>query len=149
MTEKPQEQPEEGSSSKPPLADQIKAKMDEYELDRHLNDLATTLEHAVRTGMTKAGEFAHEHKGDFERLIDKAATAVDRRTDGKHADKIQQVRGRAGRLGRTAEQRVTGCHSDVPTTATACRSRSRVATRAWSGDWSRFCSTPASTASGH
>jgi RNA-splicing ligase RtcB len=120
MTEKPQEQPEEGSSSKPPLADQIKAKMDEYELDRHLNDLATTLEHAVRTGMTKAGEFAHEHKGDFERLIDKAATAVDRRTDGKHADKIQQVRGSLERgVDKIAEQRDDGTPgeqggSDVP-----------------------------------
>ena len=114
MTEKPQEQPEEGSSSKPPLADQIKAKMDEYELDRHLNDLATTLEHAVRTGMTKAGEFAHEHKGDFERLIDKAATAVDRRTDGKHADKIQQVRGSLERgVDRIVEQRDGGAPNDT------------------------------------
>lgn len=112
MTEKPQEQsdqPERGSSSRPPMADQIRAKMEEYEVDRHLNDLATTLENAVRTGMTKAGEFAHEHKGDFERLIDKAAGAVDRHTDGKHADKIQQVRGSLERgVDKIAEQRSDG-----------------------------------------
>ena len=98
MTEKPddatsKDQHAPDSSDRPPLADQIRSKMDEYEVDRHLNELATTLEHAVRTGVAKAGEFAHEHKGDIERLIDKAASAVDRRTDGKHADKIQQVRG--------------------------------------------------------
>lgn len=109
MTEKPQDQPDEGSSSRPPLADQIRAKMDEYEVDRHLNELATTLEHAVRTGMTKAGEFAHEHKGDFERLIDKVASTVDQRTDGKHADKIQQVRGSLERgVDKIAEQRGDG-----------------------------------------
>lgn len=108
MTEKPEgpdEQPEDSSSSRP-LADQIRAKMEEYEVDRHLNELATTLEHAVRTGLEKAGEFAHEHKGDFERLIDKAAGVVDRRTDGKHADKIQQVRGSLERgVDKIADQR--------------------------------------------
>jgi ElaB/YqjD/DUF883 family membrane-anchored ribosome-binding protein len=98
MTENPDDATSKGqdppdSSARPPLTDQIRSKMDEYEVDRHLNELATTLEHAVRTGVAKAGEFAHEHKGDIERLIDKAASAVDRRTDGKHADKIQQVRG--------------------------------------------------------
>ena len=104
----------------------IRAKLEEYEVDRHLNELATTLEHAVRQGVAKAGELAHEHRGDIERLIDKAASAVDRRTDGKHADTISQVRGSLERgvekiadqrpgdtpdeppaVRRTAEQRVT------------------------------------------
>jgi RNA-splicing ligase RtcB len=122
MTDKPEEQPSEHASERPPLADQIRAKMDEYEIDRHLEDLATTLEHAVRTGMAKAGEFAHEHKGDIERLIDKAASAVDRHTDGRHADKIQQVAGSLGRgVDRIADQREDGTtdqtgsgSSDVP-----------------------------------
>jgi hypothetical protein len=122
MTEKPQEpeQVEAGSSSRPPLADQIRAKMEEYEVDRHLNELAASLEHAVRTGLTMAGEFAHEHKGDVERLIDKAAGAVDRRTDGRHADKIQQARGSIERgVEKVAEQRGNGSpdqagDSDVP-----------------------------------
>lgn len=122
MTEKPEDQPSEKSSERPPLADQIRAKMDEYEVDRHLNEIATTLEHAVRTGVAKAGEFAHEHKGDLERLIDKAAGAVDRRTDGRHADKIQQVRGSIERgVDKIADQRDGGTpkepdrpDSDVP-----------------------------------
>jgi RNA-splicing ligase RtcB len=110
MTENPQDRP----SEKPPLADTIKAKMEEYEVDRHLNDLATTLEGAVRHGVAKAGELAHEHKGDIERLLDKAAGAVDRRTDGKHADTIQQVRGSLERgVDKIAEQR-TDVAPDVP-----------------------------------
>jgi hypothetical protein len=89
--------------------------MDEYEVDRHLNELATTLENAVRTGISKAGEFAHEHKGDIERLFDKAASAVDRHTDGRHADKIQQVRGSLGRgVDRIADQREDGTPDEGP-----------------------------------
>jgi hypothetical protein len=115
MTDKSEDQSSENpSSDRPPLADQIRSKMDEYDVDRHLNDLATSVEQAVRTGMAKAGEFAHEHKGDLERLFDKAAGAVDRRTDGKHADTIQQVRGSLERgVDKIAEQRTDGA-PDVP-----------------------------------
>jgi RNA-splicing ligase RtcB len=115
MTEKPEDQSSE--NERPALGDQIRAKMDEYDVDRHLNELATTLEAAVRTGMAKAGEFAHEHKGDLERLFDKAADAVDRRTDGKHADTIQQVRGSLERgVDKIADQRSdeTPGEPDVP-----------------------------------
>ena len=123
MTDKPDDQTSQASqtppSDRPPLADQIRAKMDEYEVDRHLNELASTLESAVRTGMAQAGELAHEHKGDLERLFDKAASAVDRRTDGKHADTIQQVRGSLERgVDKIADQRTDTTPdepgSDVP-----------------------------------
>ena len=97
---------DEGGSAKPSFGDSIRAKVEEYELDRHLAELAGTVEHAVRQGVARAGELAHEHKGDIERLIDKAAGAVDRRTDGKHADTINQVRGSLERgVARIAEQR--------------------------------------------
>ena len=122
MTENPQDPSSNSPSDRPPLADQIRAKMDEYDVDRHLNELATTLEGAVRHGVTMVGEFAHEHKGDLERLIDKAAGAVDRSTDGKHADKILQVRGSLERgVDKIADQRRDGTPgatgepgSDVP-----------------------------------
>jgi hypothetical protein len=92
MSDHPPPDPD-GAPARPGLADTIRAKMEEYEVDRHLNELAGTLEHAVRQGMARAGELAHEHRGDIERLIDKAASAVDRRTEGRHADRIDQVRG--------------------------------------------------------
>jgi hypothetical protein len=112
MTENPQDRP----SEKPPLAETIRAKMEEYEVDRHLNDLATTLEGAVRHGVARAGELAHEHKGDIERLLDKAAGAVDRRTDGKHAERISQVRGSLERgVEKIADHR-PGAAPDEPET---------------------------------
>ena len=56
--------------------------------------------------MARPASSRHEHKGEFERLLDKAAGALDRRTDGKHADTIQQVRGSLERgVDKIAEQR--------------------------------------------
>lgn len=96
-------------SAKPPLTETIRQKMDEYEVDRHLNEIATTVEGIVRQGMTKVGELAHEHKGDIDRLFEKAADAVDRHTDGRHADRINQVRGSLERgVDRIADQRGGG-----------------------------------------
>jgi RNA-splicing ligase RtcB len=109
MSDQPSDQPTDqpvDPAAKPPLADTIRAKLEEYEVDRHLNDLATTLEGAVRQGVARAGELAHEHKGDIDRLLDKAASAVDRHTDGKHAERISQVRGTLDRgVERIADQR--------------------------------------------
>lgn len=106
MTDQQPSDPSQDPSPRPPLADTIRAKMEEYEVDRHLNELATTLEGAVRQGVAKVGELAHEHKGDIDRLLDKAAGAVDRHTDGKHADRISQVRGSLERgVVRIADQR--------------------------------------------
>jgi hypothetical protein len=106
MTESPQDQSSQNPSDRPPLADTIRAKMEEYEVDRHLNEIAATLESAVRSGVAKAGALAHEHRGDIDRLIDLAVSTVDRRTDGRHADKIQQARGTLERgVDRIVEQR--------------------------------------------
>jgi len=112
MTENPENhQPPAGRS----LGESIRAKLEEYELDRHLDELADTVEHAVRQGVAKVGELAHEHKGDIERLFDKAANVVDRRTEGRHADKINQVRGSIERgMDRIAEHRTGGTPDDPP-----------------------------------
>jgi hypothetical protein len=121
MTDKPHDESSETPSDRPPLADQLRAKMDEYEIDRHLNELATSLEHAVRLGLQKAGELAHEHRGDIDRLFEKVASAVDTRTDGRHADTIDHVRGSLGRgVDKIAGQRddgtpgEPGSQGDVP-----------------------------------
>jgi RNA-splicing ligase RtcB len=122
MTESPHDESSQNPSERPPLAETIRAKMEEYEVDRHLNEIASTVENAVRTGVAKAGALAHEHRGDIDRLIDKAMTAVDRRTGGQHAEKLQQVRGSLERgVDRIAEQRDDGAPaegegpaSDVP-----------------------------------
>jgi RNA-splicing ligase RtcB len=107
MSDQPSDQPsDQNRSDKPALGETIRSKLDEYEIDRHLTELASTVENAVRQGVAKAGELAHEHKGDIDRLLDKAAGAVDRRTDGKHADRISQVRGSLERgVEKIADQR--------------------------------------------
>ena len=73
MPDNPTDNPQDRPSEKPPIGETIRAKLEEYEVERHLNDLATTIEGAVRHGMARAGELAHEHKGDIDRLLDKAA----------------------------------------------------------------------------
>jgi RNA-splicing ligase RtcB len=114
MTDHPHEPSSETPSDKPPLTETIRAKLDESEVERHLGELASTLEDTVRQGVARVGELAHEHRDDIERLLDKAATAVDRRTEGKHADRISQVRGSLERgVERIAEQR-TGGTPDAP-----------------------------------
>ena len=110
------DQPEAGPGPFPKsLGDSLRARLDEYEVERHLNELAGSLEHAVRQGVAKAGELAHEHKGDIERLFDKAANVVDRRTEGRHADKIDQVRGSLERgMDRIADHRTGEAPDDPP-----------------------------------
>jgi RNA-splicing ligase RtcB len=113
MTDNPHDESSETPPDHPSLADQVRAKMDEYEVDRHLNELATTIDHAVRQGLQKAGEYVHEHRGDIEKFFEKVAGAVDTRTDGRHADTIEQVRGSLGRgVEKIAEQRNDGRPDD-------------------------------------
>jgi RNA-splicing ligase RtcB len=96
---------------RPGIGETLRAKLEEYDVERHLSDVAETVEHVVRQGVSRAGEFTHQHKGDIDRLLDKAATAVDRRTEGRHADKINQLRGSLERgVEKIAEQRP----GDVP-----------------------------------
>ena len=114
MSDQPPDQSSHDPSERPPLHETIRAKMEEYEVERHLNEIASSLEHAVRQGVAKAGELAHELKGDLERLFDKAASALDSRTDGKHADTISQVRGSLERgVEKIADQR-SGDAPDEP-----------------------------------
>ncbi|HEX3224263.1 MAG TPA: antitoxin [Nocardioides sp.] len=105
MTESSSDQPSD-PSEKPPIADTIRAKLDEYEVDRRLNELAQQVETVVREGVAKVGELAHEHRDDLKGFIDKAADALDRRTEGKHAERISQVRGQLERgVEKLADQR--------------------------------------------
>ena len=92
-----------------PLGDQIRSKLDEYEVERHLTEIAATVEHAVRQGVSKAGELVHDHRDDIGGWIDKAGGAVDRRTEGRHAERINQVRGSLERgVEKIADQRHAG-----------------------------------------
>ena len=78
--------------SKPPISETIKAKLEQYDVERHVSELATQAEHLLEQGRARAAELAREHRDDLDRLIDRAAHAVDRHTEGRHAARIGQVR---------------------------------------------------------
>ena len=91
---------------KPSFADQVKALLDEYDVERRLGEIADQADQLVRQGLAVAGEFAHEHRADVGRWFDKAADAVNGRTDGRHASTLEEVRGVLDRgVERIAEQR--------------------------------------------
>jgi hypothetical protein len=94
---------------KPPFTDRIRAKLDELEVERRLGDVVGQAEHVVAQGVARAGELAHEHRDDIGSRLERAADAVDRHTDGRHADRITQVRSTLARgVDKLAEHRPDG-----------------------------------------
>lgn len=91
---------------KPSFADQVKALLEEYDVERRLTELADQADHLVRQGLALAGDFAHDHREDVGRMFDQVADAVNGRTEGRHASALQDVRGVLDRgVERIAEQR--------------------------------------------
>jgi ABC-type nitrate/sulfonate/bicarbonate transport system substrate-binding protein len=74
------------------IAETLKQKIDELDLDRRFNELAESAEQAVVRALDTAADYAREHRDDVERLLTRASTAIDERTDGKYADKVTMVR---------------------------------------------------------
>jgi hypothetical protein len=103
---------------KPSFADQVKALLDEYDVERRLGEIADQADQLVRQGLAVAGEFAHEHREDVGRWFDRAADAVNGRTEGRHATTLDEVRGVLDRgVERIAEQRAgTTDAPDAPDT---------------------------------
>lgn len=78
--------------SKPPIGETIRAKLEEYDVERRVGELATQAEALVGQGMARAGAFTREHRHDLDRFLDRASDEIARRTDGRHADHVDQVR---------------------------------------------------------
>jgi hypothetical protein len=98
--------PVERPAEPTPFAETLRAKLEEYDVERHLEDFAAQLEHAVRQGMETVGALAHEHRDDIGGFLSRTAEALDRRTDGRHAETISEVRGQIERgVERLAQQR--------------------------------------------
>ena len=62
------------------------------------------LKKAAEEAVTKAGAFAAEHKGTATGALDKAATFVNEKTDGKYADTVAKATG----VAHTGVEKVTG-----------------------------------------
>jgi hypothetical protein len=101
----PVERPSEPSEGVP-FAETLRAKLEEYDVERHLGDFAAQVEHLVRQGVETVGAIAHEHRDDIGGFLSRTAEALDRRTDGRHAETISEVRGQLERgVERLAEHR--------------------------------------------
>lgn len=84
----------------------LKQKIDELDLDRRINVLAEQAEQAVVRAMDTAADYAHEHRDDVDRLLTRATTAIDERTDGRYADTVSKVRHQLDRgVEKLAERR--------------------------------------------
>ena len=77
----------------PSFPEQVRAWLDDNHVEQRLTELAQHADELVRQGLAKAGEFAHEHREDVGRLLDRAADAVNGRTEGRHASSVEDVRG--------------------------------------------------------
>jgi hypothetical protein len=98
--------PVERPAEQPPFSESVRAKFEEYDVEGHLEDFAAQIEHVVRQGLETVGALAHEHRDDIGGFLSRTAEALDRRTDGRHAETISQVRGQLERgVERIAEQR--------------------------------------------
>jgi hypothetical protein len=98
--------PVERPSGETPFPEALRAKLEEYDVERHLEEFAAQVEHVVRQGVETVAALAHEHRDDIGGFLSRTAEALDRRTDGRHAETISQVRGQLERgVDRIAEQR--------------------------------------------
>jgi hypothetical protein len=84
----------------------LKQKIDELDLDRRLNDAVVQAEKAVTRAVETAGDYAHEHRDDVDRLLARVSETIDQRTDGKYAERLTSVRAQLDRgVDRLAERR--------------------------------------------
>jgi hypothetical protein len=74
------------------ITETLKAKLDELDLDRRVDELTTATEHAVKRALTEIGDLAHDNRDRVSTLLDKAGTALDQRTDGRYAAQFAKVR---------------------------------------------------------
>lgn len=89
-----------------PITDNLKQKLDELEIERHVTEAAAEIERTVVEVVQKAGSLTHERRGDIEGWLDKATQAINERTDGRYADQVSGVRSTIeSGVGKLADQR--------------------------------------------
>ncbi|GGD09662.1 Rv0909 family putative TA system antitoxin [Nocardioides daphniae] len=90
------------------FADNIKAKIKDVDVEKQLTELVDEGEKLVNDAVTKAGDIAHDKRGDVEGWLDKATGAINEKTEGKYADKVTRVRDTLlGGLDKLAQRRTS------------------------------------------
>ena len=70
----------------------LKQKIDELDLDRRADELVEQAQQALATARERAGSLADEHGDEVRTWIDRAATTIDSRTDGRWSEQVGRVR---------------------------------------------------------
>lgn len=74
------------------FSDDMKKKIDELEVERRLKELADEADKTVGETLEKAGALAHERRDEVEGWLGKATEAVNTKTKGQYAEKVEKVR---------------------------------------------------------
>ncbi len=71
-----------------PINDTLKAKIDDLDLDRRLDELTSVTHKALQDAKAQLGSLAHDNRAKVDEWLHKATDGLDARTDGKYRDKI-------------------------------------------------------------
>lgn len=74
------------------FAKEMKEKIDQLEIERHLKELVDETEKTAAETVEKAGRLAHEKRGEVEGWLGKATETVNTKTKGQYADKVDKAR---------------------------------------------------------
>lgn len=74
------------------INDQLKAKIDELDLDTKVTQVKEQAEKAFQQVKEQAGALLHENREKVDELIEKATTAIDEKTEGKYHDKVSKAK---------------------------------------------------------
>ncbi len=77
--------------------DKMKKKAEELELDKKAKDLQAAATTAAKQAREKAGDFTAENRDKIDGYVEKAATTIDTKTDGKYADKVAKAKEHVGK----------------------------------------------------
>jgi hypothetical protein len=77
--------------------DKMKKKAEELELDKKAKDLQAAATTAAKQARVKAGDFTAVNRDKIDGYVEKAATTIDTKTDGKYADKVAKAKHHVGK----------------------------------------------------
>lgn len=72
--------------------DQLKAKIDEIDLDTKLAQLTEMATAFLATAKEHTGSLVHDNRAKVDEFIEKATAAIDEKTEGKYHDKVEKAR---------------------------------------------------------
>jgi len=77
--------------------DKMKKKAEELELDKKAKGLQATATAAAKQARVKASDYTAENRDKIDGYVEKAATTIDTKTDGKYADKVAKAKHHVGK----------------------------------------------------